>query len=107
MRRPVEVGTELLLAGDALPEFDELPECVALRYYDSALCAVVAHNVPLTHASLCATRLDAGADGSTLLRQERYDWSHIPNLDAFFTRLYVYFLDKGFFCTLVPNLCCA
>jgi hypothetical protein len=46
-------------------------------------------------------RLGADADGSTLLHQERYDWSHIPNLDAFFARLYVYFTDKGFACTLV------
>lgn len=42
-----------------------------------------------------------GADGSALLRQERYDWSHIPNLDNFFVRLYVYFNDKGFLCSLV------
>ena len=42
-----------------------------------------------------------GADGSALLRQERYDWSHIPNLDTFFVRLYVYFGDKGFVCSVV------
>ena len=42
-----------------------------------------------------------GADGSALLRQERYDWSHIPNLDNFFVRLYVYFCDKGFVCSVV------
>ena len=50
----------------------------------------------------CATRrLGVGADGSALLRQERYDWSHIPNLDTFFVRLYVYFTDNGFVCSLV------
>ena len=47
-------------------------------------------------------RLGVGADGTALLRQERYDWhSHIPNLDNFFVRLYVYFNDKGFVCSLV------
>jgi hypothetical protein len=51
--------------------------------------------------SALARRLGAAADGSTLLQAERYDWSHIPNLDAFFARLYVYFTDKGFVMTLV------
>ena len=45
-----------------------------------------------------------GADGSALLRQERYDRSHITNLDNFFLRLYVYFTDKGFVCSLVSRV---
>jgi hypothetical protein len=51
-----------------------------------------------------ARRLGVGADGTALLRQERYNHAHIPNLDNFFVRLYVYFNDKGFVCSLVRAL---
>ena len=78
------LDTELLATG----HYDELPECVASG------CWLAVADAP-------APRLGPDVDGHGLLRQERHDWSHIPNLDAFFTRLYVYYVDRGFFCSIV------
>jgi hypothetical protein len=94
-------GTELLLTGVEGAEFDELPEC-APAAGSGATATQRSLRVSATKRLTRATRrLGVSADGEALLRQERYDWSHIPNLDTFFVRLYVYFTDKGFVCSLV------
>jgi autophagy-related protein 9 len=42
--------------------------------------------------------------GSALLREERSDWSGIPNLDTFLSRLYQFWSEKGFALTLLSRL---
>lgn len=38
----------------------------------------------------------AQAEPAALLQEEKLEWDHIPNLDAFFMRLYTYFAEQGF-----------